>query len=57
MKNFKRLEEGSAVIRFSNADRSQKGLEPYATTIWIGKNNVSLMIDKEEQKQFLFLLS
>ena len=50
MKKFKRLEEGSAVIRFTSADRSAKGLEPYATTIWIGKNNVSIMIDKEEQK-------
>ena len=48
MKKFKRLEEGSAIIRFNDPKRAKQGQDPYAVTIWIGKNNVSLMIDKEE---------
>ena len=48
MKKFKKLDEGSAIIRFNDTQRAKQGQDPHAVTIWIGKNNVSLMIDKEE---------
>ena len=45
------LERGSAIIRFPSSS------EELAASIWIGKNNVSLMLNKEEINSILFLLS
>jgi hypothetical protein len=44
---FKTLEQGSAVLKFGIS---------YHACIWIGRNNVSIMISKEEINSFLFLL-
>ena len=43
---FKSLTVGSAIIQFSNPGQ----MEPNSVTIWIGRNNVMLMIGKEEIK-------
>jgi len=43
---------GSAILRFPSANG-----EILACTIWIGKNNVAMMLNKEEIKSFIFLLS
>jgi hypothetical protein len=44
---FKKIPQGSAVLWF--------GTEYYAC-IWIGRNNVSLMLNKEEINGFMFLI-
>lgn len=44
-KDFEK-EIGSAIMCFGS----------FAVTVWIGKNNVSLMISKEEMKSIQFLL-
>jgi len=44
---FKKVSLGSAVLWF--------GAEYYAC-IWIGRNNVSLMLNKEEINGFMFLI-
>lgn len=49
---FTEIPKGSAVLRFPSANG-----EMQACTIWIGVNNVSMMLNKEEIKSFLFLLS
>jgi hypothetical protein len=49
---FRNLSKGSAVLRFPSAQG-----EMLACTIWIGVNNVSLMLSKEEISSFTFLLS
>ena len=56
MKKFKTSEDGSAVIRFATQEQLKRGQEPHAATVWIGRNNVSLMIDKQEAKAFMFLI-
>ena len=49
---FTKMSKGSAVLRFP----STQG-EMLAITIWIGVNNVSLMLSKEEISSFTFLIS
>jgi hypothetical protein len=49
---FSELQKGSAALRFPAANG-----EMLAATVWVGKNNVSLMLNKEEINSFLFLLS
>jgi len=49
-KKFKEAKPGSAVIQF---EANQQLL---SVTVWIGVNNVSLMISKEEIRDFLFLI-
>ncbi len=44
--DFDEKELGSAVMCFDN----------FAVTIWIGKNNVSLMVSKEEINSIKFLM-
>jgi len=44
--DFDNKELGSAVMCFDN----------FAVTIWIGKNNVSLMVSKEEINSIKFLM-
>ena len=51
-RQFTQIPKGSAVLRFPSANG-----EMLACTIWIGVNNVSMMLNKEEIKSFLFLLS
>lgn len=50
--NFQEMQKGSAVIRFPSASG-----EMLAATVWIGVNNVSMMLNKEEINNFVFLLS
>ena len=45
---FKKLDVGSAVLWFE---------EDYYACIWIGRNKVSLMLNKEEINSFVFLLT
>ena len=49
---FSEMQKGSAVIRFPSANGEQ-----LAATVWVGINNVSLMLNKEEINNFVFLLS
>jgi len=46
---FKVMQAGSAIAQFSFEGQVQ----PNSVTIWIGRNNVMLMIGKEEIKSFL----
>ena len=43
---FENIELGSAIMKFGK----------FAVTIWIGKNNVSLMVSKEEVQSILSLI-
>jgi len=43
------MQAGSAIAQFSFEGQVQ----PNSVTIWIGRNNVMLMIGKEEIKSFL----
>ena len=43
------MQQGSAIIKFYFEGREQAN----SVTIWIGRNNVMLMIGKEEIKSFL----
>ena len=49
---FSEIAKGSAVLRFPASNG-----EMQAATVWIGVNNVSLMLNKEEVNSFMFLLS
>lgn len=49
---FTEIPKGSAIMRFPSASG-----ELLAATIWIGVNNLSMMLNKEEINSFLFLLS
>lgn len=49
---FTLIPKGSAVLKFPSFTG-----EILACTIWIGVNNVSLMLNKEEINSFVFLLS
>jgi len=49
---FTTIPKGSAVLKFPSFSG-----EMLACTIWIGVNNVRLMLNKEEINSFVFLLS
>ena len=49
-KRFKDSKPGSAVLQF------EAGQQLLSVTAWIGVNNVSMMINKEEITAFLFLI-
>ena len=46
MEQFEKLDIGSAIMCFDD----------FAITVWIGQNNVSLMISKEEINSIKFLM-
>mmetsp|Transcript_17005 Transcript_17005/g.26228 ORF Transcript_17005/g.26228 Transcript_17005/m.26228 type:complete len:91 (-) Transcript_17005:13-285(-) len=51
LKAFEEMKMGSAIMVFG------EGQGEFAVTVWVGKNNVSLMINKEEIHSFEALLN
>ena len=54
---FKDAKLGSAILQFSpKTIKNEENEELLSVTVWIGVNNVSLMLNKEEITSFKFLL-
>lgn len=51
---FKGIAIGSAIMQFTT--QNSASMEPNSATIWIGRNNVLLMLGKEEIKSLQFVL-